>query len=365
MMFFVILAAVLGLNYYVFYRLYLLMPSGIFLRPLIVLGGVLTISAFLIGILLAGKITTPLASFFYPIGTSWFFIMIYLLIVFLLLDLVRITGWVPAINELMFENWRAFTGLILLIGMIFILGHAHYRDKKRVEIGIQLPPEQQLDKPLKIVALSDLHLGYGIRKKEFSKWVRLINDENPDIVLLSGDVIDNTVRPLNEQGYDEVFREIRSTYGVYAAVGNHEYIAGLQESVAFLENSGVTVLRDSAALIANSLYVVGRDDRMNSLRSPLSDLVTGLEADKPIVVLDHQPYHLEEPEMNGVTLQFSGHTHRGQIWPISWITDSIYDISHGYEKRGDTHFYVSSGIGLWGGKFRIGSQSEYVVIRLR
>ena len=77
--------------------------------------------------------------------------------------------------------------------------------------------------------------------------------------------------------------------------------------------------------------------------------------------MDHQPYNLDRAEAAGVDFQLSGHTHRGQVWPISWITDHIYECSWGSHQRGNTQFYVSSGIGIWGGKFRIGTQSEYVV----
>ena len=79
------------------------------------------------------------------------------------------------------------------------------------------------------------------------------------------------------------------------------------------------------------------------------------------IVLDHQPYHLEQSERQRVDFQFSGHTHRGQVWPISWITDRLYECSFGSHQRGNTYYYVSSGIGIWGGKFRIGTRSEYVV----
>ena len=82
------------------------------------------------------------------------------------------------------------------------------------------------------------------------------------------------------------------------------------------------------------------------------------------IVLDHQPYNLDCAETAGIDFQLSGHTHRGQVWPISWITDYIYECSWGSHQRGNTQFYISSGLGIWGGKFRIGTQSEYVVATL-
>lgn len=132
-----------------------------------------------------------------------------------------------------------------------------------------------------------------------------------------------------------------------------------------MKQAGINMLRDSSVLIDSCFYVVGRDDRSNPNRKPLKELIEPLDKSKFLVVLDHQPYHLEEAEQAGVDLQFSGHTHRGQVWPVSFVTDRIYEVSHGYKKKGNTNIYVSSGIGIWGGKFRIGTQSEYVVIDIK
>ena len=127
------------------------------------------------------------------------------------------------------------------------------------------------------------------------------------------------------------------------------------------------MLIDEAATIDSSIVIVGRDDRTNMRRKPVKDLVNGLvNVQSPyIIVLDHQPYNLDRSEAAGVDFQLSGHTHRGQVWPISWITDHIYECSWGSHQRGSTQYYVSSGIGIWGGKFRIGTQSEYVVATIR
>ena len=121
-----------------------------------------------------------------------------------------------------------------------------------------------------------------------------------------------------------------------------------------------------ATVIDSSIVVIGRDDRTNMRRKPVKELVSDaatLTTSNPIftILLDHQPYNLDRSEAAGVDFQLSGHTHRGQVWPLSWITDHIYECSWGSHQRGNTQYYVSSGIGIWGGKFRIGTQSEYVV----
>ena len=147
------------------------------------------------------------------------------------------------------------------------------------------------------------------------------------------------------------------------SLGNHEYIFDVSKSINFLNEAGITLLRDSVATVNDDFYIVGRDDMSNPNRKTIARLTESLDKSKPIIMLDHQPYNLDEVEKNGIDLQISGHTHNGQIWPISLITKLIFEKSHGYIKKGNSHIYVSSGIGLWGGKFRIGTNSEYTVIK--
>ena len=152
---------------------------------------------------------------------------------------------------------------------------------------------------------------------------------------------------------------------VYACLGNHEYFSGQPEARQFYKDAGIHLLMDSTAVIDSSLVIIGRDDAMNRRRKTLADLTMNMDKSLFSIVLDHQPHHLEKAEKAGIDFQFSGHTHRGQVWPISWITDAIYECSWGSHQRGNTHYYVSSGMGIWGGMFRIGTQSEYVVLNVR
>jgi len=322
----------------------------------------MVVSSFFAGFLGRNTFPVPLASFTYQLGTSWFFISIYLLMIFLLLDLLRITHLFP-MNKMLVGNWWTLGVLTALLTIIMGSGYLRYTQKEKVELSISIHKEQIA--PLKIVALSDLHLGFTIGKKELEKWIELINKENPDMVLIVGDIIDNNTRYLFEQNMAATFKKIKTKYGIYAAIGNHEYIGGnISDALIFMEQSDITVLRDSVALVNDAFYIVGRDDWMNKERKSVAELIRQLDHSKPIIMLDHQPFHLEEAAENGIDLQLSGHTHDGQIWPVSWITNLIYEKSHGYLKKGNSHIYVTSGIGIWGGKFRIGTQSEYVVIEM-
>jgi len=358
------LAVILGGNYYVFFRLWHMMPPTVIGRVLLICLAVIVIISPVLSMGFGGALPSPLVSVMYKIGTSWIILFMYLLLFFLVIDILRLTHLVN-LDKYVLSNWISLG--IIAVGLIVLMGTGYYRyiHKVRVDLTISLDKKTDDNKPLKIVAISDLHLGYSIDRKEFEGWVDMINKENPDIVLIGGDVTDNNVKPLFEQDMAAVFKEIKSKYGVYTIFGNHEYIADPVNADKFLHSGGITVLRDSVALVDNRFYIVGRDDRSNPNRQSIESLIANLDKTKPILLLDHQPYELDIAEKNGIDFQFSGHTHDGQVWPISLVTKALFEKSHGYLKKGDSHFYVSSGLGIWGGKFRIGTRSEYVVITLK
>lgn len=370
-MFVIIFILYLLVNFYVFQRIWTAMPPSVTGRVALILFAVIAVSSFFISFLIGDSLPLGMTSLLYKIGTAWFFILIYFFMIMLIVDLFGLTNrlfhFMPsdAIIRYTKENWIGLGFVVGFVTLLMLCGYLKYQWKVRVDLPVNIYKtigDSISSRSLRIVAISDLHLGYGIGKGEFEKWIDLINSENPDIVLIGGDIIDNSVRPLNEGNFAESFHKIKAPMGVYACPGNHEYISGLSGSLDFINKTGIHMLRDSVALVDSSFYVIGRDDRSNPNRRSLKDLVANLDKTKPLILLDHQPYNLEEAEANGIDIQFSGHTHQGQIWPISQITKQLYEKDHGYIKKGNANIYVSSGIGLWGGKFRIGTQSEYVVI---
>ena len=213
--------------------------------------------------------------------------------------------------------------------------------------------------------VSDLHIGYHNRRAELARWVDIINAEQPDLVLIAGDIIDGSMRPIVEEHMSEEFRRLKAP--VYACLGNHEYFAGDSTAVQFYHDAGIHLLRDSVADVCG-IRIIGRDDRMHMGRKDIASLLReakptlkGRSGGPFTILLDHQPFHLDRAEAAGIDFQLSGHTHHGQVWPISWITDAIYECAYGEYQRGNTRFYITSGLGIWGGKFRIGTRSEYVV----
>ncbi|MCR4957815.1 MAG: metallophosphoesterase [Prevotella sp.] len=318
------------------------------------------------------RMPLPLSKVLYTIGTSSVFVLMYVVMAFLLLDLGRLVHVVP--KAWLYHNWVTTAALAGLLLTVFVCGNIHYYNKVRVPITLSAP---RLPHDIKVVMLSDLHLGYHNTRADLAEWVDLINAEHPDFILIAGDIIDISTRPLMEEGMAEEFRRLQAP--VLACPGNHEYYARMPKARQFYKDAGITLLCDTGVMVQDVL-VIGRDDRSNrhyrqSLRYLKSHALSPNEPDSArqapmpqpgyTIVMDHQPYHLEEAEEAGIDFQLSGHTHRGQVWPVSWITDALYECSWGKHQRGNTHYYISSGIGIWGGKFRIGTQSEYVVATLK
>lgn len=352
-----ILALIIGIGYST-WRIASIFPVSFTFKWIVALLWLLGFIILIFSFALRESMPLEVARITYPIVTSWVIYLLYAVMLFLCIDLLRL---VPILRPYLEPSWSLVAGVWIVFVLIFTYGSYKYRHKERIALDISLA--KPLAKPLKVLVLSDMHLGYTIGKGELAEWVRLINAEKPDLVLIAGDMVDGDTRPLIADGVAEVLNQIEAP--VYACLGNHEYIDGEALEQRFLRGTKVQVLRDSVALYDNSLYIVGRDDRSNPLRLSTAQLVHSLDKSKPIILLDHQPYHLEESEAAGIDLQLSGHTHRGQVFPINLLVDRMYEVAHGYKQRGKTHYYVSSGIGIWGGKYRIGTQSEYVVLTLR
>ena len=352
---------------YIGWHVWCLLPVGWGWKLLVVL---LMVASFVLLFANFWRVTDRLplwlGSVVYEIGTSSIFILLYLFMLFLLLDLGRLVHLIP--RTLLYNNGWMAGGIALLIFGLFLYGNLHYREKYRQELTLT---SAKVTKSLRLVMMSDLHIGYHNRRSELHRWVDIINSEEPDAVLIAGDIIDGSMRPIMEEHMAEEFRRLKAP--VYACLGNHEYFSGEPAAEQFYHDAGIHLLRDSAVVVGD-LCIIGRDDRMNPHRKNLAALMKHDNSSSTVhpspstqftILLDHQPYHLEQAERAGIDFQFSGHTHHGQVWPISWITDHVYECSFGEYQRGKTRYYISSGLGIWGGKFRIGTRSEYVVLNVQ
>jgi len=221
---------------------------------------------------------------------------------------------------------------------------------------------------LNIVMASDIHLGRNIGTRGLEKIVGMMNRLKPDLVLLPGDILDENVSTLPENNFSAPLQKIVAKYGVFAVTGNHEYYAGIKAAIASLRRGNVTVLEDTAVKIADAFYLIGRKDRaamrFGEGRQSLRDITKGVDPAYPLILMDHQPFHLEESQQNGIDLQVSGHTHNGQMFPFNLITKRVYEIAWGYLRKGNTQYYVSCGVGTWGPPVRLGNVPEIVQIKV-
>lgn len=340
---------------YVVWHLWRITPGGWMPKLAVSLLFLLWMAAAFASMGLRNRASVATITSLYEIGHPWMIAYLYLFIAFIVADLGVLLRIIP--KDWLTGNGCTMAGLLGVIALVLVAGGIHYRHKYREELTIRT--EKPLPRPLTVVLASDLHLGYSNRKAELSRWVDLINAEHPDLVLFCGDIVDIHLRPLLEGNYAGEFARIQAP--VFTVLGNHEYIGGDQQAEQFFADAGIILLRDSVAHF-EGLTLIGRDDRSHPGRKPLSGWVDAGEGFT--ILLDHQPYHLEEAEQAGIDFQFSGHTHRGQVWPISWVTDGLYEKAHGHHQRGNTRYYISSGLGIWGPKIRIGTRSEYLVLHL-
>ena len=310
------------------------------------------------------------------IGGYWMAAMLYLLIILPIVDIIKFAarkwGFIPrGISEnTIIKTYSGVLIVLLLLG-ILIYGTLNARNIKVVHYELDIPKRAGSLKELKIAMVSDLHLGTVVDNSRLSKMVDKINELQPDIIFMAGDMVDDKVGPFVKQNMGETLKRLKAKYGVYAVTGNHEYYGGdALEIIKNLEASGVNVLTDKYVKINDSFYVAGREDiavesYYKRNRKPLSSILS--EADKalPIILIDHTPNNLKEPMENGVDLQVSGHTHRGQLFPSQYITEKLFEVDWGYLKKNNLNVVVSSGMGTWGPPIRIGNSSELVEINLR
>lgn len=357
--FFIILITVyLAGNTYIFCRgaqAFSPLPLGIKI-VLAILFWLCTLSFF--GSMLSRNVKMPfyVSHTMYEVGTGWLIFTLYMVLFLLLFDIIKLFR---------FSCNYGFLLSLLFTLILLVYGYYNYRHPQTNVIDITLNKRYTDEKkPIKIVAVSDIHLGNGTGKAALKRYVKMINEQNPDLILIGGDLIDNSVTPLYAENMANELSELKAPLGIYMVAGNHEYISGIDESIRFIQNTPIQLLQDSVVTLPNGIQLIGRDDRSNHARRSLQELMVNVERDKPVILLDHQPYGLAETETAGIDLQFSGHTHHGQVWPMSLVTDYVYEQSHGYRQWGNSHIYVSSGLSLWGPPFRIGTESEMVVFQL-
>ncbi len=364
------------INFYIFIRGWRIIPDTIQIKFAYLIIFFTFSASYIASHLLWRVLPSAVTGKLVFIGSFWFAIMLYLFMVILLFDVASLV---------FFALWKMHIRLILsrvkfgelifgivscvFIGILLFYGYRNARNITLRTIDVDIPRKGGVLETMNIVMASDIHLGEVIGNEHLDKISALINSCDPDLVLFPGDIVDNRIDMVATEKMGERFHGIKSRYGIYAVTGNHEYIGGVESTVGYLSRYGIIFIRDSVISIADSIYLAGRDDRsisrfLGKERKSLQSITGGLKKNLPVILMDHQPFDLDDASNAGVALQLSGHTHYGQLWPVQCIIDRIYELGYGYMKKRGTAYYVSSGAGTWGPPVRIGSLSEVVHIRL-
>jgi uncharacterized protein len=367
----IILIGFILLNIYLFVRGWQVFPSHTWLHIIYSVFFVFASTAFFMSVFLGNRLPLWMSRILDLIGGYWMILFIFFIVAVLIGDISRVAnhffGIYPDWVRTHYDQVKIYYLIVIAFFAVSIsfIGYYNFNNPRITHITLDIDKPKQNNSDIKVIVVSDIHLGHLIRKGRLEKWVALINKQKPELILIAGDVFDHNLKAVYAQNMDQTLSKLSAPYGVYAIPGNHDYFAGIEDAVQYLQNAGIHVLRDSVVTVDQKLVLIGRDDLTNRNRKPLKSIVQGVSRNLPWIVLDHQPSAFNESIDNKVDIHFSGHTHNGQFFPVSWVVSKIYPLAYGYKKMDNTHFYVSSGLGLWGAAIRLGTHSEIVQITIR
>lgn len=377
-----IVSLVLGsAHYYVYNRLaqHLLLGSGARITLAALLLGLLLLSVAMMPLnrLLPREYASPLAWVVF----TWMGTLLILVLVFAASDLLHLAvvrpllhpqQWDPARREL-FTRWLGVGTLGVAGGLV---GLSLWEGLRKVGVRQQavtlqtLPPELH---GLRIVQLTDLHIGATIDGDWLRGIVAQTNALSPDIVAITGDLVDGSVDELHQ--HVAPLRDLRAPHGVFFVTGNHEYFSGADAWIAYLSGIGLRVLRNERVTVypgdsGHGIDIAGIDDFAGRrLPGHGPDFVKALahrDSQRPLILLAHQPLAITEAAAHGVDLQLSGHTHGGQMWPWRYLVLLQQPYVAGlHQHNSRTQIYVSSGTGYWGPPMRLGTTAEITDITLQ
>jgi hypothetical protein len=290
------------------------------------------------------------------------------LYLFLLVLLSDIVIWISrkikilAPETMNSQNFRISHLCILFVVplVIIIIGAMNNNYIRVSQYAIEVPRKTSEITRLRIAYAADFHLKEATNSQFLHEFVSRINALHPDILLICGDVLENDRHDEDTIKFEDLFRQIKTKYGVFAVPGNHEMHGGGKRD--FFINSDIRLLEDKVQLIDRAFYLVGRNDKRGLQRKSLDELLIHVQESLPVILLDHRPIDIDQVSKSIVDIQLSGHTHNGQLFPINFIVRNLYELSWGYMKKNHTHFFVTSGLQTWGPPIRTAGVSEIGII---
>lgn len=322
-----------------------------------------------------GVLMYPIARYF-PLVPNWLYFLLSLPI-----GVIFLTFIITLFHEIISfgisktkytKNRREFFKKGLDIGIIsaVIATNAKAMDNARhIEIEVVDVKINNLNKPYTILQLSDIHIGGLITKDFIKNLVKKVNILNPDVVVITGDLVDTKLE-YAKPALDEL-KNINSKYGTYFIVGNHEYFHGVKPIINYVNSLGIKTLENENIYIGEKdkgFYLCGVYDRFGerygSYKPNITQALKNSE-DKPTILLAHQPKYLEEIETKGIDLVLCGHTHGGQIFPFNFLVKLQQPYVKGLHQHNETtQVYVNKGTGFWGPPMRLGASSEITILKL-
>lgn len=297
------------------------------------------------------------------------------------LDLVRLSLYFFKLIPKSAAYSAAGAGIALGFAfLMLIFGSINARYVRPTHYNISIGKKAGVE-TLRIALISDLHVGSAVDRKWLARIVDAANRAEPDIICLAGDIFDNNVSTMADpEGIAGEFRRFVAPLGVFACQGNHDVDrlslraeASTSGTAGFLRKAGVSFMEDEYVLLPGGFYMAGRRDARpigaRQGRKPVGELLAGLDLSLPLILLDHQPVDFPVEEAAGADLILSGHTHAGQFFPGSIITAAMYKkagaVHYGYWKGKTAQGVVSSGAGVWGPAFRVGTRSEVAILEIK
>ena len=370
----VLFSALAAISYYLSCRLYQGLAcffSGIRFWPVLVMVctvTVLMVLGFIRGSMPFSKEAKHIVGL---IGGYCMGAMLYLLLFTVAADLLLL---IPRLMKLsftahpLFKGWMSL-GVLLLTAITCIGGFINVQRIDHVSYEIPLQGKRDIS-DLNIVMISDLHLGAVGSESRLEMVVEQINALKPDVVCIAGDFFDTDFASIQDpEAALQTLRRLQVTFGIYACLGNHDAGQTYGQMTAFLEKANIRLLNDAYTVIDDRLVLVGRLDRSPiggygaGKRQELSEFFTREDPDLPVIVMDHNPAHVDGYTTEA-DLILCGHTHKGQVFPGNLITGRMYTVDYGYYQKsaGSPHVIVTSGVGYWGMPMRVGTNCEIVTI---
>lgn len=256
-----------------------------------------------------------------------------------------------------------FSSMIILSVVIVTGGIINLNTIQVSPYRVTVSQRQSAIDHLKIAYVADFHINQNTKPRFVRKFVKKIAQLKPDIMLFGGDLTEGTRKSNYNGPIESALRTIQTSYGSHGVFGNHEYYGNVDQRI-FYHNAGIELLFDSVIRIDDAIYLAGRDDQHVRQRKTVGELLNEAVYDLPVVLLDHRPTQLQQASLTQADIQFSGHTHNGQLFPINYITKSIYELSWGYKKIRHTSFFVTSGLRLWGPPVKTAGKSEIMLVEV-